>query len=122
MSEVRGNSAPSVDLQLLAQQHAAMTALWAEQSVDLHINLVSLKPGTGIGEHVNAELDVLRVGIAGAGEVSIDGVPHSLRASGAMFIPKGARRAIRCLENSFSYPSCHRRRAMLWPTVVRRSG
>jgi quercetin dioxygenase-like cupin family protein len=57
----------------------------------------------------------LLVGVAGEGEVVIDGVPHSLRSGQAILVQKGARRAIRCLEEAFSYLSCHRRRALLWP-------
>jgi hypothetical protein len=48
--------------------------------------------------------------------VDIDGQTHILRPGVAIMIPKQARRAIRSLEGVFSYLSCHRRRAMLWPT------
>lgn len=108
-----------VVLQDLAQRHGGMTALWAQQSVDLHINLLTFATGTGVAEHVNAELDVLLVGVAGAGDVTIDGTPHTLRPGCAILIPKKARRAIRSTEGPFSYLSCHRRRAMLWPGNAR---
>jgi quercetin dioxygenase-like cupin family protein len=113
------DTAAAVDLQSLAARHGGMTALWPQQSADLHINLLSFAAGTGVGEHVNAELDVLLVGIAGLGEVDIDGQTHVLRPGVAIMIPKQARRAIRALEGAFSYLSCHRRRAMLWPANAR---
>jgi quercetin dioxygenase-like cupin family protein len=62
---------------------------------------------------------VLLVGIAGAGEVDVDGLTYALRPGVAILIPKQARRAIRSLEGIFSYLSCHRRRAMLWPANAR---
>jgi quercetin dioxygenase-like cupin family protein len=108
-----------VDLQDLAQRHGGMTALWAQRSADLHSNLLTFATGTGVAEHVNAELDVLLVGVAGAGEVAIDGATHTLRPGHAILIPKNARRAIRSTEGPFSYLSCHRRRAMLWPANAR---
>jgi quercetin dioxygenase-like cupin family protein len=113
------DAAALVDLQDLAQRHGGMTALWARQSADLHINLLTFATGTGVAEHVNAELDVLLVGVAGAGEVVIDGTMHVLRPGCAILIPRNARRAIRSTEGPFSYLSCHRRRAMLWPANAR---
>jgi quercetin dioxygenase-like cupin family protein len=112
-------TAPAVDLQQLAQRHGGMTALWPDQSADLHINLLTFEAGAGVGEHVNAELDVLLVGVAGAGEVAIDGVTRPLRPGHAVLVLKGARRAIRSTDAPFSYLSCHRRRAMLWPENAR---
>ena len=113
------DAAAAINLQDLAQRHGGMTALWAQQSADLHINLLTFAPGTGVAEHVNAELDVLLVGVAGAGQVVIDGATHALRPGTAILIPKHARRTIRSTEGAFSYLSCHRRRAMLWPANAR---
>ena len=109
----------AIDLEGLAQRHGGMTALWTQQSADLHINLLTFAMGSGVAEHVNADLDVLLVGVAGAGEVEIDGQTHALRPGCAMLIPKEARRAIRSTDGPFSYLSCHRRRAMLWPANAR---
>jgi quercetin dioxygenase-like cupin family protein len=69
-----------------------------------------------VDEHLNDELDVLLVGIAGAGVVTIDGQPHPLAAGQAVMVPKGARRSIRAYAERFAYLTCHRRRAGLWPT------
>ena len=113
------DTAGAVDLPVLAKRHGGMTALWPQQSADLHVNLLSFATCAGVAEHVNAELDVLLVGIAGSGEVEIDGLTHTLRPGYAILIPKDARRAIRSTEGPFSYLSCHRRRAMLWPANAR---
>lgn len=119
MMNDREDAGAAVDLMGLAQRHGGMTALWSDTSADLHINLLTFAAGDGVGEHVNAELDVLLVGVAGVGNVEIDRLAHPLRPGCAVLIPKGARRAIHSTEGPFSYLSCHRRRAMLWPANAR---
>ena len=81
-----------------------------EPDGDLNANLVSFPPGEGVGEHVNGELDVLIVGVAGAGDVIVDGVAHELRPGTALLVPRGARRATRAGSQRFSYLTVHRRR------------
>jgi hypothetical protein len=66
-------------------------------------------------EHVNSEVDVVLVGIAGDGLVEVDGMAHLLRSGQAVIIPKGVRRAIRSTSGRFAYLTCHRRRTGLWP-------
>lgn len=110
----------AVDLAALARTGPGPIPLWVDQSADLHVNVLTFDAGAGVAEHVNAELDVLLLGIAGEGAVVIDGVEHPLHAGNAILIPKGAKRSIRCVLAPFSYLSCHRRRAMLWPQGARR--
>jgi quercetin dioxygenase-like cupin family protein len=78
---------------------------------DLNANLVSFPAGEGVGEHVNDELDVLMVGVAGAGAVIVDGAAHELRPGAAILVPRGARRATRAGSGRFSYLTVHRRRS-----------
>ena len=66
-------------------------AIWTQQSEDLNVNLLVFASGEGVAEHVNAEVDVLLVGIAGTGAVTIDGTRQILSAGHAIVIPKGAR-------------------------------
>ncbi len=103
------------DLAALARAATAEGAAWTHQSDDLNVNLLVFGAGGGVGEHLNAEVDVLLVGIAGEGIVAVDGTPHPLRAGHVLVIPKGARRGTRATSPSFAYLSCHRRRAGLWP-------
>jgi quercetin dioxygenase-like cupin family protein len=77
---------------------------------DLNANLVSFPAGEGVGEHVNEELDVLIVGVAGTGEVIVDGVAHPVRPGAAILVPRGARRATRASAGRLSYLTVHRRR------------
>jgi quercetin dioxygenase-like cupin family protein len=103
-----------VDLTARADAAAGKGVAWSQASEDLNVNLVVFE-GDGVDEHVNAEVDVLVLGIAGEGMVTIDGQNHALEAGRAVVIPKGARRAIRSTTGRFAYVTCHRRRPGLWP-------
>ena len=105
-----------VDLLALVQGSAERGPLWTHQSADLNVNLVALDAGQSLAESVNAEVDVLLVGVAGEGVVTVDGQPLRLAAGRALVIPKGARRALASAGGRFAYLTCHRRRAGLWPT------
>ena len=104
-----------VDLAALAQERTIREPGWGYQSADLNVNLLVWGADEGVVEHVNSEVDVLLVGIAGDGLVEVDGTAHPLRAGQAVIIPKGARRALRSTGGRFAYLTCHRRRAGLWP-------
>jgi quercetin dioxygenase-like cupin family protein len=104
-----------VELAALARAATAPGAVWTHQSEDLNVNVLVFASGQGVAEHVNDEVDVLVIGIAGAGTVTIDGAHQILRAGHAILIPKGANRGIRSTSDSFSYLTCHCRRGGLWP-------
>ena len=112
----RGDDGGNVaDLAALARDGTAPGVLWAHAGADLNANLVLLTPGAGVPAHVNDEVDVLLVGVAGAGAVEVDGRRHDLGEGRALVIPRGARRAIAATAARFAYLSCHRRRGGLWP-------
>lgn len=104
-----------VDFSSVQATEGATGPLWTLTSEDLNINLLRFAAGQGIAPHVNAEVDVLLVAIAGEGTVEVDGTEAVLRSGQACLIPKGAERAIRVRGESFAYLSCHRRRGGLWP-------
>jgi mannose-6-phosphate isomerase-like protein (cupin superfamily) len=116
-SEREGVYQSSEAMNLLARANSAIGrgAVWSQESVDLNVNLVLFHAGEGVEEHVNAEVDVLLVGVAGAGVVVVDGVPHSLPAGYCLVVPKGARCATRAMGERFAYLTCHRRRDPLIP-------
>src|SRR5688572_32531361 len=105
-----------VDLGALARAANVPGAAWTNQSDDLNANLLVFRSGEGVDAHVNVEVDVLLIGIAGEGIVEIDGVSNELRPGLALVIPKGARRGTRALSDHFAYLTCHRRRGGLWPS------
>jgi quercetin dioxygenase-like cupin family protein len=82
--------------------------IWAlKQGYDFNVNLVRFTMGRGVGEHVNAEVDVLVVGVSGLGVVEVDGHEHPLRAGTVAFIPKGARRSTKSRSGDFAYLTVH---------------
>ena len=115
--------APGVPVILDAPRIAAETAnrLAASlNSADLNVNLLVLDAAATIAEHVNSEVDVFIVAIAGQGEITVDGQPCPLIAGQALVIAKGARRSIRPVSDRFAYLTCHRTRAGLWPKPTSR--
>ncbi len=122
MSGQRPEAAPRVvDLVAASQASAGSGPAWTHAGDDLNANLVVLTAGGGVAEHVNAEVEVLLVAVAGEGVVTLDGERHPLRAGQAIVIPRGARRAIAPHGDRFAYLTCHRRRGGLWPANVPRS-
>lgn len=111
----------AVDLAAVARASVRPGVAWAYGGADLNANLVTFDPGEGIAEHVNTAVDVLLVGLAGTGMVTVDGMGYVLTAGYVLVIPQGARRAIRAEGERLAYLSCHRARAPLRPTRAGRT-
>lgn len=89
-------------------------AVWSlPHGGDLDVNLVHLDAGRTIGSHVNDEVDVVLVVLAGSGEVTIGGAVHQLRVDVLAAIPKGAGREVRAGSDGLTYLSIHRQRGPL---------
>jgi quercetin dioxygenase-like cupin family protein len=100
--------------ELVAAAPDRVGVIWAlEGSGDLNANLVRFDAGGGVGEHVNEEVDVLFVGVAGSGFARVSGEEHPLSAGTLVFVPKGARRSTVALSDGFAYLTVHRRRGPL---------
>jgi len=97
------------DLLALSQDDRA-GPVWSWSSDELNINLLRFDHGDGVAAHVNREVDVLGVVVAGEGVLIMDGVSYPLRPGMAFCIPKGVERALHSAGGPFSYLSCHRRR------------
>jgi len=87
--------------------------LWGMASTDLNATLLAWPAGHAIAAHVNDDLDVLLVVVAGSVTVTIGDTPHDLRAPAALLIPRGEQRAIRAGADGTRYLSVHRRRGRL---------
>lgn len=87
------------------------------ESEDLDLTTVTWRDHQGVVAHINGEVDVLLIVIAGTGDVTVGSTTYALVAGQALLIPKGTERAIRATDDHFSYLSVHRRRRGLWPTV-----
>jgi quercetin dioxygenase-like cupin family protein len=93
----------------------ASGALWSlPHDGDLDANVVLLQPGASVRAHVNGEVDVLIIGITGAGEVLVDGESHRLGPSVLVHVAKGTTRAVTAGERDpLVYVTAHRARAGL---------
>jgi mannose-6-phosphate isomerase-like protein (cupin superfamily) len=104
-------------LDLTASELTGSGAILSRESDDLDLNLVRFAGGAGVQTHVNREVDVLLVAVAGNGVVTVNGEEFALAPGQALLIPKQTERAIRSSsEGEFRYLSIHRRRARLQPT------
>jgi quercetin dioxygenase-like cupin family protein len=74
---------------------------------------VRFDAGGGVGEHVNEELDVVFVGVAGSGFVRVEEEEHALSAGTLVFAPRGSRRSTLASSDGFAYLTVHRRRGPL---------
>ena len=100
--------------ELAASAGDRVGAIWTlEHSDELNANLVRFDAGGGVGEHINEEVDILFLGVAGSGSVRVDGEEHALSAGRLVFVPLGARRSTVTSSDGFSYLTVHRRRGPL---------
>jgi quercetin dioxygenase-like cupin family protein len=100
--------------ELAAAASGRAGAIWTlEGSGDLNANLVRFDAGDGVGEHVNEEVDVVFVGVAGSGSVRVDGEERRLSAGTLVFVPRGAGRSTRALSDGFAYLTVHRKRGKI---------
>ena len=104
-----------VDLAALSAAALRGGPQWAHESEDVDLTLLHWTAGEGVASHVNGEVDVVVVVVAGTGEASVDGAVYVLGPGQALLIPKGAERSLRCPATHWSYLSLHRRRRGLWP-------
>lgn len=108
-----------VDLLQTCRAASASGPQWSHEGEDLDMTLLSWARGRGVEPHVNDEVDVVWIGVEGAGIVRINDQDHELRPGMALLIPKGCRRAVESASERFSYLSVHRRRRGLRPTLGR---
>ena len=94
--------------------HGADGVVWSLGArFDLNANLVRLGPGGAVAEHVNDEVDVLLVVLAGSGRAVVDGRPVELLADRVVAVPRGARRAVSAGEGGLLHLTVHRQRGPL---------
>lgn len=110
VDELDADGPDGVDLNDLSESGSG-GAIWSlGHGGDLDANVVRLRPGDTIGEHVNDEVDVLVVVWSGDGELTSDGRSVPLRSGVVVQIERGARRSIAAGPDGVTYLSVHRRR------------
>ncbi|WP_240654043.1 cupin domain-containing protein [Streptomyces sp. AcE210] len=83
----------------------------------LDANLVRLRPGTVVAEHVEPDLDVLLVVLEGDGSLRHAGEEEQLTPGALVFIARGERRSVAAGAEGLAYLTAHRRRPGL--TIAR---
>lgn len=93
---------------------------WVPETEDLHMNVVHLRPGEEIGEHVNAALDVIITCLQGDGVLTADDARTAMQAGSIALIPRGANRHIQAGDQGMVYTTVHRKRGGILPTLPSR--
>ena len=81
-----------------------------EPDSEMNVNLVRLDPGHLMAEHVNDDVDVLVVVLAGGGHIVLGTRTVPLHPNGVAHVPKGLRRSIEAGPDGLTYLTVHRRR------------
>jgi quercetin dioxygenase-like cupin family protein len=89
--------------------------VFSMESPDLSCNCLRFDEGEGVPLHINAEVDVAGVVLAGEGFLQVDGRQHLLTEGDFFYVPKGAARKLRSAGGPFTYVSFHARRPCLMP-------
>lgn len=100
--------------EIAASARGRAGVVWTlDAGIELNANLVRFGVGGGVGEHVNDEVEMIVLGIAGSGFVRVDGEERRVSNGTLTFVPRGVRRSIRSLSEDFAYLTVHRRRGPL---------
>ena len=105
------------DLGAIAATTAVRGPAWRLTDAELNANLLVFDTGQGIETHRNDSVDVLVLGVAGRGTLTIEGKPYPLWAGRLLLAPKGSERSIVADSDGFAYLTCHKARAPLLPTT-----
>jgi quercetin dioxygenase-like cupin family protein len=87
-------------------------ALWrlTEQGRQLDSNLVRLPPEARVAPHVEPDLDVLLLVVAGGGTLETDDGARTLAPSTLIWLPRGSSRALTAGDEGLAYLTVHRAR------------
>lgn len=89
---------------------------------DLNVNLAHLDAASAIAGHVNDEVDVLVVVLAGTGRLEVGDAHHDLAPSTLAYVTRGERRSIVAGPDGLTYLTVHRARGPLRVAGTARSG
>lgn len=87
-------------------------AIWGLDSSQLNANLVTVRAGETMPNHVNDEVDVLILVVSGSGNVTIADNAIDIAADSLVLIPRGASRRINA-TSALVYLTVHTRRDRL---------
>lgn len=84
--------------------------VWGAESEDLNATILVWRAGDGPSAHVNAELDVLYVVLAGSARLDVGGDVSELGLGSAVIVEKGRSRALTAGPDGVRYLTAHLRR------------
>jgi len=86
--------------------------LWGTATEQLNATFLSWNVGHEIAPHINNEVDVIMVVLAGEGALTLDGQTREMKPGTVAVIPKGSERGIVAKSSPFSYLNVHQRRSL----------
>ncbi|MEU3845016.1 cupin domain-containing protein [Streptomyces sp. NPDC028635] len=100
------------DVRALAVPGAARGVSWklAEAGRQLDANVVHLPPGRSVDTHVEPDLDVLLLVVAGEGTVSGGGTDERVGEGALVWLPRGSSRSLAAGGSGLHYLTVHQRR------------
>jgi quercetin dioxygenase-like cupin family protein len=99
-------------VELSGRHPEASGALWrlAESGRQLDANLVRVPADQGVAAHMEPDLDVLLLVVAGDGTLGTPDGPEPLAEGRLVWLPRGSTRSITAHGEGLSYLTVHRRR------------
>ncbi|MGW0136350.1 cupin domain-containing protein [Streptomyces sp. NPDC003299] len=103
---------PLCDVRALAVPGAAPGVTWklAESGRQLDANVVHLPPGERVDTHVEPDLDVLLLVVAGDGTVTSAGTDEPVAEGTLVWLPRGSSRSLAAGSGGLHCLTVHRRR------------
>lgn len=100
------------DVRALAVPGAAPGVRWklAEAGRQLDANVVHLPPGERVDTHVEPDLDVLLLVVAGEGTIGGAGADEHVAEGALVWLPRGSSRSLAAGSGGLHYLTVHRRR------------
>lgn len=94
--------------------------VWQPDTDDLHMNLLVLRSGEEIANHINQVLDVIVTCLRGSGTITVEHEEVAVAPGSIVLIPQGKSRHIVAGNDGMVYTTVHRKRGGLMPTVPTR--
>ena len=94
-----------------------MRNVWQPDTDDLHMNVLVLRAGESIGNHINQLLDVVVTCLRGSGAISINDEEIQVESGSIVLIRQGTSREIVAGPEGMIYTTVHRKRGGIMPTV-----
>lgn len=93
--------------------------VWQPDTDELHMNVLVLRAGEQIDQHINQVLDVIVTCLQGSGTITIDQQQTAVEPGSIVLIRQGSERVIQAGPDGIVYTTVHRKRGGIMPTIKR---